>query len=406
MHPTIQDTLKLAKDSHALTNGMDKTGKVPYYWHLLRVMLRLKDVEEDVLHIALLHDIVEDTPVTLQKLKELGYNDNIINGVRWCSKNMFTNLTFVQWMQKIGNEAPEAAILVKLADIADNCGYERMQGLMNKNSDKPKTNKAKNVDMAARIHRKVNKKMRLYGEMGVFDRYYKAWNLIMDNPKNLELLKHVEVEDFCKLEQLQELSKWIDSSEYINYLSVNNIHTWKVSGPGKVIQDRAGQDYLAIDIDVDLAMMYKRFLANHIDAQFVDAQTNRDKGHFHITFMGSMAWNKLKKDSPEKADKLANWFTNKEWTFFTYGIGTALQKKDDEKKQAWFVVAENHELTSQRQQYASGKQDFHITLAFDNKDVFGIDKDKKTVVFDNKELWQYFCKKEFYNSPKKKPKLH
>ena len=126
-HPTLQDTFELIKKHHV---KLDKTGDIPYFWHLTRVMLRIHSQDENVLHIALLHDIVEDTEITLNDLRAMGYNETIIEGVRWCSRNEFPNLSFVEWMTEFGKNAPIEAVLVKISDISDNLGFERMRGLM------------------------------------------------------------------------------------------------------------------------------------------------------------------------------------------------------------------------------------------------------------------------------------
>lgn len=108
--PTIIDTLELVKKAHGTHNSMDKGGKTPYHWHLIRVMLRLNTTDEELLHIALLHDIVEDTDVTLKDLKNLGYSERVIEGVKWSSKNLFPELNFAQWMKAIGQSAPEDTV--------------------------------------------------------------------------------------------------------------------------------------------------------------------------------------------------------------------------------------------------------------------------------------------------------
>jgi len=79
--PTIEDTKALIARAHA--KQTDKAGK-PYVEHLMRVYHRSKQKRasipdhlvspeewEHVLHAALLHDILEDTPYTADDLSAL-----------------------------------------------------------------------------------------------------------------------------------------------------------------------------------------------------------------------------------------------------------------------------------------------------------------------------------------------
>ena len=56
----------------------DKSGK-RYIWHPIHVMLNIKGYDEKV--VALLHDIVEDTEITIDDLKCIKFNNRIIESV-------------------------------------------------------------------------------------------------------------------------------------------------------------------------------------------------------------------------------------------------------------------------------------------------------------------------------------
>lgn len=404
MHPTILETLETAKTAHANANATDKGGNTPYYWHLLRVMLRIKNPTEDQLHIALLHDVIEDTDITLEKLQELGYNNNIIESVKWCSRNMFPDLTFTEWMIKIGQEAPEDAIVVKIADISDNLGFERMNGLMNKSSSGKLVTKKKSkhqYPIQQRIDKKVSKKMRLHGEMGVYDRYYKGWNNIFENQANLPLIDKVELKDFSTLNKIKELMHWIPHEEQIKYMSNNKLHTWEISGKVSIINDRAGQPYLALHINNEIGQLYQSFLSHQIDNEFIENQQKRDHNSFHVTLINAMHYSKLMKE--EKHAININLLTGKEFKLFSYGIGTAIEENKD--KQAWFVILENMELSQWREKFALPNQDFHITLGFKNGDVFTQRKNQNSKVFDNKLIWNHWVNNGFGLKATKKLKM-
>lgn len=396
MHPTLNDTFNLVVQEHGKTNALDKGGNTPYYWHLLRVMLRLKDCNENIKHIALLHDIVEDTNITLNDLANLGYNSTIITAVCWCSRNMFPELTFTQWMQKIGTEAPVEAILVKIADISDNLGFERMNGLMGRNkvsNYNPISNKKNKhqYPLQFKIDKKVSKKMRLSGEMGVFDRYYKGWNNIFENADNLPLISQVKITDFSDILELKELMQWLPLDEQLNYLKFNNLHTWTINGVVELIHDKAGNNYIALSVHNDIGNLYQSFLQSHTNKTYIANQQKRERDTFHITLVNVMQYNKLSKDR-EQLDKL-NSLLHKEFNLFAYGIGTAIDHVKE--KQAWFTIVENQELKEWREKLSLPKQDFHITLAFNNGDVFNQSKDRTSLIINNDELWKHWVTHQF-----------
>lgn len=389
-HPTLQDTFELIKKHHI---KLDKTGDIPYFWHLTRVMLRIKTEDENVLHIALLHDIVEDTDITLQDLKNMGYNDTIIEGVRWCSRNAFPELSFVEWMTKLGLEAPIEAVLVKISDISDNLGFERMRGLMTPSST-PKKKKIHQYPVQNLIERKVKKQMRLHGEMGVFDRYYKAWNCIFSNESLLPLIDTVKITDFCNIEDLLNIKSWLPQEDFQRYLVANKINCWQVSGIVEVIQDKKGNDYLALKINDSIGELFQQFLSQHLPQDYIDNQKERDHHTFHITLVNVMQYQKLIKEN--KNDLLKS-LIHQKFDLFNYGIGTTIDNKKD--SQAWFSVLENGYLDTFRQDLGLDKQHFHITLGFKNTDVFVHAKDRKTIIFKPEVIWDYI------SQPKLKAKL-
>lgn len=400
--PTLQDTIDLAKHAHGKHNATDKGGKVPYYWHLLRVMLRLQTDDAELLQIAILHDIVEDTHITLKDLEKLGYSNRVIEGVRWSSKNMFEG-TFAQWMRAIGQHAPDDTILLKIADISDNLGFERMRGLMGRNTSILKNNSHTfyiEPDLKKRVDRLVDKKMRLSGEMGVFDRYYKGWNLMFENSSRLHLIDKVYIGDFCQLNQLQSLSNYLPQNEFSQYIEFNKINTWKITGELDIVSDKAGNGYVALKINPEDTSPYINFIEQHISKEFIQNQKTRDKNHHHITIIPVMQVGQLRKNNPIALKNFLDQYLHQNFDVFTYGIGTVTKENNKQNSQAWFTICENALLKTEREKLLLPKQDFHITLAFDNTDVFGVSKDKTSVIYSNKELWEDFTK-QFYKKFKK-----
>ena len=75
----LSKMLVLATNRH---NGQfDRAGQ-PYILHPLKVMYYLKTDDEELQCIALGHDLVEDTETTYQELRELGFTERVIEGIR------------------------------------------------------------------------------------------------------------------------------------------------------------------------------------------------------------------------------------------------------------------------------------------------------------------------------------
>ena len=84
---TLERAIALAAVAHA--GQIDKAGN-PYILHPLRVMLnvRVDAARMDAARIAaVLHDVVEDTPVTPAQLRELGFSDTVITAVAALTKH-------------------------------------------------------------------------------------------------------------------------------------------------------------------------------------------------------------------------------------------------------------------------------------------------------------------------------
>lgn len=113
---------------------VDKQGK-PYWWHPYRVMKRLEgipNITESVLHGALLHDVIEDTPTSFMNLWQMGYPYNTIRMVDEVSKNPkkpYRGETYMQWILWIAQYGRMGARLIKIADLADNTSPGRLEGL-------------------------------------------------------------------------------------------------------------------------------------------------------------------------------------------------------------------------------------------------------------------------------------
>jgi hypothetical protein len=144
------------------------------------------------------------------------------------------------------------------------------------------------------------------------------------------------------------------------------------------VKDRLGNNYLGIDIPYEIVEPYLTRLEEVIGEEnykiFTKNQQTRDSEKHHMTVINVMDYNRLSKDMG--VDK----FINSLELVFDYeiddlemlGIGTATKDTNT----AYFIVCKSDKLDAIRTRYELPKHDFHVTLGFDAKDVFGVPKNK------------------------------
>lgn len=124
MRRTLHETLVLVCHFH---EGIRDKAGLPDILHLQRVYMRLPPwANDNERHAALLHDIVEDTRVTLKDLQNWGYSQEIVDIVDLVTRR--DTDTYREYVDRICNYGNVSAILVKLADNADNQDPIRLQG--------------------------------------------------------------------------------------------------------------------------------------------------------------------------------------------------------------------------------------------------------------------------------------
>jgi (p)ppGpp synthase/HD superfamily hydrolase len=116
----IERALQIAVEAHA--GQTDKSG-LPYAFHPIRVMLRCKSDEAKI--AALLHDVVEDTPVSLDQLSKEGFSEDILAAVRLLTHE--PAVSYEDYIRQLGTN--QIAKEVKLADLEDNSDIKRMKSV-------------------------------------------------------------------------------------------------------------------------------------------------------------------------------------------------------------------------------------------------------------------------------------
>lgn len=121
----LASMLVLATNAHA--GQFDKAG-VPYILHPLKVMHYIKSDDEELMCIALGHDVIEDTPTTYVQLLEAGMTERVIQAIMALTKQ--PGQTLEQYKARIFSNVD--AMRVKLADLRHNSDIRRLKGVTEK----------------------------------------------------------------------------------------------------------------------------------------------------------------------------------------------------------------------------------------------------------------------------------
>lgn len=114
---TLECAIAIAARAHE--GQLDKGGE-PYILHPLRVMLRLGTLEERV--VGVLHDVLEDTAVSSESLRALGFSEEILAAL--ISVTKLPNETYDEFVLRAASNP--IGRRVKLADLADNSEISRI----------------------------------------------------------------------------------------------------------------------------------------------------------------------------------------------------------------------------------------------------------------------------------------
>jgi guanosine-3',5'-bis(diphosphate) 3'-pyrophosphohydrolase len=111
----VEHAIALAVLAHR--GQTDKQGK-PYILHPFRVAADVEKASKDPDYFvaAMLHDVIEDTPVTLGQLADAGFSPRAIEAVDALTKRKGEN--YITFVRRAGQN--EIARMVKLSDIKDN----------------------------------------------------------------------------------------------------------------------------------------------------------------------------------------------------------------------------------------------------------------------------------------------
>ncbi len=143
--PLTKKAMEIAYQAH---HGQKDAGGVPYVFHAIHLAEQMKD--EITTCAALLHDVVEDTNITLEMLQK-DFPKEVIELV-----SLLTHIPgedYFDYIRKI--QKNHGATLIKLADLAHNSDESRLSGSSSVSEEKKKAWRIK-YEKARRILNEEN----------------------------------------------------------------------------------------------------------------------------------------------------------------------------------------------------------------------------------------------------------
>lgn len=166
------------------------------------------------------------------------------------------------------------------------------------------------------------------------------------------------------------------------------------------IKDVIGNNYIGIKFNNQLVQPFLDELKSHLGDkydEYTELQQKRDRGSYHMTIINVMDFNKLSKNigHDKFLKEISELFKYQIDDIKMMGVGKAQRNENA----AYFIVCRSEKLDAIRKRYGLKEHDFHITLGFKWKDVFGV---RKNQVMDKKKeflnkIKQEFIEKENFN---------
>ena len=112
---------------HAFKDKTDLAGK-PYIGHLNRLEEKLKNKNEEIRTVALLHDLLEDCPDWNKEVLKCFFWSSIVNAVDAITKRKGEK--YEDYINRV--QANRYATVVKIADLQDNMNVTRLKEITDK----------------------------------------------------------------------------------------------------------------------------------------------------------------------------------------------------------------------------------------------------------------------------------
>ena len=112
--------IKISFNAHK--NQVDKSG-MPYVFHPFHLAEQMDD--EYSVCVALLHDVIEDTDITIEDLKAEGFPKEVINAIELMTHS--DSVLYLDYVKAIKNNS--IARKVKLVDLKHNSDLSRLDNI-------------------------------------------------------------------------------------------------------------------------------------------------------------------------------------------------------------------------------------------------------------------------------------
>ena len=123
----LEKSIQIAVSAHK--EQVDKSEQ-PYILHLIRVMDAGETEQEKI--CGILHDLVEDTDWTFEKLENEGFSEEIISALKCVTKQ--ENEDYAAFIGRV--KTNPLAIKVKLNDLRDNMDITRLFRITEKDRER------------------------------------------------------------------------------------------------------------------------------------------------------------------------------------------------------------------------------------------------------------------------------
>ena len=111
MSQYLHKAITIACEAH---QGQSSINGEPYILHPLRLLFKAKNNEERI--IAVLHDVIEKSNISLADLKNKGFDQNIISSIDSLSRRR--SESYVDYIGRLMQN--RISVKIKLLDLADN----------------------------------------------------------------------------------------------------------------------------------------------------------------------------------------------------------------------------------------------------------------------------------------------
>lgn len=122
---TFSKALQIAVEAHF--NVLDKGGH-SYILHPLRIAMRLRTHDEELMSIAVLHDVIEDSKMTFGDLIKLGFSTRVVVALRLLTHQK--GVSYEDYIDAMRENID--ALKIKREDLRDNSDITRLKGVTEK----------------------------------------------------------------------------------------------------------------------------------------------------------------------------------------------------------------------------------------------------------------------------------